>query len=512
MSSSHSDTAQHPDLTLGVDASSIPDDGVLPGRVGDSPVLLARVDGAIVAVGGACTHYGGALHEGLRTGCFIHCPLHHACFDLRTGAAVRAPALNPLERWKVEEQGGKVFVRETLAAADADARDASGDPASIVIVGGGAAGLAAAQRLRDLGYAGALTMLSDDTLAPYDRPNVSKDYLAGTADPAWMPLRDDAFYRDRGIALRTGTRVEAIDAAARRVVLAGGEALSYDRLLLATGAEPNRPATPGFDRDNVFIVRSQDDSDRLIAAARNASSIAVVGSSFIGLEVAASLRARGLPVHVIGRDDVPMAGKLGGAIGALIQDVHERNGVQFHLRRSVQGYDGERLTLDDGSTVEADLVVLGVGVTPRLALAESAGLALDKGVRVDASMRTSDPNIYAAGDIARFPNPFGGAAIRVEPIRVEHWVLAERLGQIAAAAMLGIDERYDEAPFFWSVHYDVTIRYVGSADGWDAIEEIGSVAQRDAEVRYRKGGRVVAVATINRDVASLEAAELGLLR
>jgi NADPH-dependent 2,4-dienoyl-CoA reductase/sulfur reductase-like enzyme/nitrite reductase/ring-hydroxylating ferredoxin subunit len=505
MSSSHSDTAHHPDLTLGVDAASIPDDGVLAGRVGDSPVLLARVDGALVAVGGACTHYGGALHEGLRKGCLIHCPLHHAAFDLRTGAAVRAPALNPLERWKVEEEGGKVYVREMLAAADAPRRG-SADPGSIVIVGGGAAGLAAAQRLRDLGYAGRLTILSDDAIAPYDRPNVSKDYLAGTADPAWMPLRDEAFYRDRGITLRTGTHIDAIDPTGCAIVLPDRERLLYDRLLLATGAEPNRPATPGLDRDNVHVLRSQGDADRLIAAAQHATSIAVVGSSFIGLEVAASLRTRGLPVHVIGRDEVPLAGKLGPAIGALIQSVHEQYGVQFHLRRSVQSYDGKRLTLDDGSTVDADLVVLGVGVTPRLALAEFIGVAIDKGVLVDASMRTSDPNIFAAGDIARFPNPYGGA-----PIRVEHWVLAQRQGQVAAAAMLGIDERYEEAPFFWSVHYDVTIRYVGSTDGWDEIEEIGSVAQRDAEVRYRKNGRVVAVATINRDVASLEAAELGLL-
>jgi len=489
-----------PDFTQGVALSRIPADGVLLGRVGEDRVLLARVDGALVAVGATCSHYGGALHEGLRVGATIHCPLHHACFDLRTGVALKAPALSPLARWRVEERDGLAFIAESLEAVRAPQRDGRTDPASIVIVGGGAAGFAAAQRLRDLGYAGNLTLLSADAAAPYDRPNVSKDYLAGTAEPEWMPLKDDAFYRNGKIVLRTSTPVEAIDAAARRLSLAGGETLAYDVLLLATGAEPNRPSTPGFERENVYVLRSLQDSDRLVAAAVRGATVAIVGSSFIGLEAAASLRTRGLAVHVIGRETSPLESKLGPAIGKLVQSLHERNGVQFHLGRSVERFDGRLLTLDDGSSVAADVVVLGVGVTPRLELAQSANLALDKGVLVDASMRSSDPHIFAAGDIARFPNPLGGA-----PIRVEHWVLAERLGQIAASGMLGIDEGLSEPPFFWSVHYDVTIRYVGHADRWDRIEEIGTVAEKDAEVRYIKDGAVVAVATINRDLASLEA-------
>ena len=502
MSASQPENGAVPDLTQGVALSRIPADGVLLGRVGEDRVLLARVDGALVAVGASCSHYGGNLHEGLRVGPTINCPLHHACFDLRTGVALKAPALSPLARWRVEERDGLAFVAEPLEPARAPQRDGCTDPASIVIVGGGAAGFAAAQRLRELGYAGGLTVLGADASAPYDRPNVSKDYLAGTAEPEWMPLKDAAFYRDNEIALRTSARVDAVDAAGRRLSLAGGETLAYDVLLLATGAEPNRPATPGFERDNVYVLRSLQDSDRLVEAAARGSTVAIVGSSFIGLEAAASLRTRGLAVHVIGRETAPLESKLGSAIGKLIQSVHEQNGVQFHLGRSVERFDGRQLTLDDGSSVAADFVVLGVGVTPRLDLARGAGLAIDKGVLVDASMRSSDPHIFAAGDIARFPNPLGGA-----PIRVEHWVLAERLGQIAAHGMLGVGDALREPPFFWSVHYDVTIRYVGHADRWDRIEEIGTVAEKDAEVRYIEDGAVVAVATINRDLACLEAAQ-----
>jgi NADPH-dependent 2,4-dienoyl-CoA reductase/sulfur reductase-like enzyme/nitrite reductase/ring-hydroxylating ferredoxin subunit len=502
MANSPSDDARGPDLTQGIASSVIPSQGVFKGHVGDSPVLLARVDGALVAISGACSHYGAPLDEGLRVGDTLNCPWHHACFDLRTGAAVKAPALSPLARWEVEERDGVVRVGKPLSTATAPVREAAADPGSIVIVGAGAAGFAAAQQLRDLGFRNDLTLISEDPAAPYDRPNVSKDYLAGTADPAWMPLKDDAFYRDNKIALRTSTRVEAVNAQARRIALSGGEAVGYDSLLLTTGAEPNRPATPGFDLDNVFVLRTLRDSDQVIARATSGSSVAVVGSSFIGLEAAASLRTRGLAVHVIGREAIPLAGKLGPAVGNLVRSLHERHGVQFHLGRTVSSFDGARVLLDDGNTLGVDMVVLGLGVTPRLDLAKSAGLTLSNGVVVNTSMRTSDPRIFAAGDIARFPNPLGGAAIRVE-----HWVLAQRLGQVAAHGMLGIQNALREPPFFWSAHYDLTIRYVGHANTWDSIEEVGSVADADAEVRYIKDGRLAAVATLNRDLASLRAAQ-----
>jgi apoptosis-inducing factor 3 len=502
MSGSPQDDDKGPDLADGIDTASIPPEGLLAGHVGDEPVVLARVDGAIVAVGGACTHYSGPLKEGLRVGRAVTCPWHHACFDLASGVALKAPALSPLDRWKVEEADGRVFVREKLPAASSPARDTAADPRAIVIVGGGAAGFAAAQRLRDLGYDGEVTVVSADVDAPYDRPNVSKDYLAGEADPAWMPLKDEAFYRDNRIVLRTATRVVGVDARARRLTLEGGETLGYDRLLLATGATPIRLPTPGLDRDNVHVLRSFADGDGLIAAAETAKTVAVIGASFIGLEVAGSLRTRGLAVQVIAPEALPFESKLGPQVGAFIQRLHEDHGVQFHLGRTATGYDGARITLDDGAAVDADLVVVGVGVRPSLELAQAAGLKIDNGVVVDAGFRTSDPAIFAAGDVARYPEPATGKLIRVE-----HWVVAERQGQVAAASMLGLDEPLTDPPFFWTAHYGCSIRYVGHADSWDLIEEIGAVAEGDAEVRLIKDGRAAAVVTLARDLASLDAAE-----
>src|SRR6187402_450425 len=490
-----------PDFSQGVYASTLPEEGVFAGHVNGEAIIVARTDDGIVALGGACSHYSAPLHEGLRVGDTINCPWHHACFDLKTGRALKAPALAPVARWKVEEEGGKVFIREALPEEASSAPALMADK-HFVIIGGGASGFAAAQRLREHGFAGQLTMISSDVDAPYDRPNVSKDYLAGTADPAWMPLKDEAFYKDLNISLKLETVVRNIDAATRTITLDAGGTLTYDKLLLATGAEPIRPSAPGFDRPHVHTMRSMKDAERVIADVTASDVVAVIGSSFIGLEAAASLRHRGAKVHVIGPELIPLRSKFGPSIGTMIKALHEANGVVFHLGRRAEGYADGVVQLDDGTSVRATRVVLGIGVKPRLELAESAGVQIDRGVVVDSLMRSSDPDIFATGDIARYPGAHG------EPARVEHWVLAERHGQVAAAGMLDIDDPFEEPPFFWSVHYDTTIRYVGHAEDWDAIREEGSVADKDAEVRYEKDGRVIAVATINRDLDSLKAAEM----
>jgi NADPH-dependent 2,4-dienoyl-CoA reductase/sulfur reductase-like enzyme/nitrite reductase/ring-hydroxylating ferredoxin subunit len=501
MSNDSDAAAVGPDFSQGVFASTIPDDGVFAGHVNGEAIIVARTSDGLVALGGACSHYSGPLHEGLRVGDTISCPWHHACFDLHTGRALKAPALSPVARWKVEEEGGKVFIREALPDEAPPARTLMADK-HFVIVGGGAAGFAAAQRLREHGFAGELTMISSDADAPYDRPNVSKDYLAGTAEPAWMPLKDDAFYNALKISVKLGTVVRSIDAASRSLALESGGSVSYDKLLLATGAEPIRPLAPGFDQPHVHTLRSMKDAERVIADVSADDVVAVIGSSFIGLEAAASLRHRGAKVHVIGPELIPLRSKFGPSIGTMIKALHEANGVVFHLGRRAEGYADGAVQLDDGTSVRATRVVLGIGVKPRLSLAETAGVRIDRGVVVDTSMRSSDPNIFAAGDIARYPGAHGELA------RVEHWVLAERHGQVAAASMLDIHDPFEEPPFFWSVHYDTTIRYVGHAEDWDAIREEGSVADKDAEVRYEKDGRVIAVATINRDMDSLKAAQL----
>jgi NADPH-dependent 2,4-dienoyl-CoA reductase/sulfur reductase-like enzyme/nitrite reductase/ring-hydroxylating ferredoxin subunit len=488
-----------PDFTQGVDPATIPDYGMLGGRVGDAPVLLARVEGKLVAIGARCTHYDGPLEEGLRVGATVRCPWHQACFDLRTGAALEAPALAPVDRWKVEEADGKVFVKEKAPPEPRPRRAASSDPKAIAIVGGGAAGFAAAQRLRDLGYDGELTLLSADAAAPYDRPNLSKDYLAGKADPAWLPLKDEGFYGENRIDLRLSAKVDRIDPQARELALEDGGRLAFDRLLLATGARPNRPDIPGFDRGDVFTLRSRADSDAIIAAASGAKTVAILGASFIGLEAAWALLARGLEVVVAAPEELPLAAKLGEAFGRAIRRLHASHGVRFHLGRKAAGFDGKTLSLDDGTKITADFVVAGVGVAPRVGLAEAAGLETHKGVIVDACLRTSTRGVFAAGDIARFPDPAGGA-----PIRVEHWKVAERHGQIAAANMLGIETPVSEPPFFWSAHYDDSIHYVGHAERWDRLEIDGDLEARDATVRYFVGERLAAAATIGRDFESLE--------
>ena len=367
---------------------------------------------------------------------------------------------------------------------------------NILIVGGGAAGFAAAERLRTLGYAGALTMLSDDSVAPCDRPNLSKDYLAGTAQADWMPLKGAEFYSEQRIDLRVGVKVSAIDRA-RQVVSSSAGEFPYDRLLLATGAEPVRLDTPGFDRGNVFALRTQGDADAIVAALPGARSAVLIGAGFIGLEAAAALRHRGIAVHVVARDEVPLAKVLGPELGRMLMELHRKKGVEFHLKRNATGYDGKRVTLDDGGVIDADLVIVGVGVKPRTALAEQAGLVVDRGVSVDAMLATADPNVYAAGDVARYP-------LRGEAVRIEHWVHAERMGQCAAANLLGLAKPFRDVPFFWTQHYDTSVRYVGYAGAWDEARVDGDVAGGDATVRYLKGGKLLAAASVGRDLESLE--------
>jgi NADPH-dependent 2,4-dienoyl-CoA reductase/sulfur reductase-like enzyme/nitrite reductase/ring-hydroxylating ferredoxin subunit len=488
-----------PDLTQGVPLDQIADGGMLVGHVGEEEILIVRRGTEVFAVGAHCTHYHGPLADGLVTGDHVRCPWHHACFDLRTGDAVHAPALNPLACYEVTLREGRVVVgaRKSEPAKKSARKDA---PDRIVIVGGGAAGFAAAEMLRREGFAGSVTMLSDDTAAPVDRPNLSKDYLAGNAPEDWVPLRGAEWYAENGVDLRLKANVARLDPRAREVELGSGERVRYERLLLATGAEPVRLPIPGADPARVHTLRSLDDCRAIIKAADGAKRALVIGASFIGLEVAASLLARKLEVHVVAPEARPMERVLGPAFGDFVRALHEEHGVNFHLGDTVAGMDGKRATLKSGATLDTDLVVAGVGVRPRLALAEQAGLALDRGVLVNEYLETSADGVFAAGDIARWPDRHSG-----ERIRVEHWVVAERQGQSFARAVIGARERFDAAPFFWSQHYDVPINYVGHAEKWDTIDVEGDIAKRDCVVRYKRAGRILAVASIYRDLDSLKA-------
>lgn len=494
-----------PDLAKGIALSDIADGAMVLGHAHGEPVLLARRGGDLFAIGAACSHYGGPLGEGLLVGDTVRCPWHHACFSLRTGEALRAPALNPVSCWRVEQRDGLALVREKLERVPPPSlAGASGLPGAVVIVGGGAAGNAAAEALRNEGYAGGLTILSADVSVPCDRPNLSKDYLAGTASDDWLPLRSPDFYKERRIDLKLNARVVAIDIVKRRVDLEDGSACPYDALLLAMGAEPARLAIPGADRPHVHYLRSLSDSRSIGAEAVSGRRAVVLGASFIGLEVAASLRTRNMEVHVVAPETRPMERVMGPELGDFIRLLHEEHGVVFHLGTTAISIDDHGVTLKTGETIPADLVVIGVGVRPATALAEHAGLALDRGIVVNEYLETSVAGVFAAGDIARWPDPLSG-----ERLRVEHWVVAGRQGQTAARNILGRRERFDAVPFFWSQHYDVAISYVGHADRWDRISIDGSIGARDCTLTYHLGDRELAVATIHRDLASLHA-ELAL--
>ncbi|MBF6024426.1 FAD-dependent oxidoreductase [Lysobacter niastensis] len=485
-----------PDLRQGVPLSMVPASGVLAGHVNGAPVLLARLDDGIHAIGGACTHYGAPLAEGLVVGEEIRCPWHHACFSLRTGLALHAPAFAGLPMWRVEVTGDTVFVRDEQSPESAPPAANSGHPASIVIIGGGAAGYAAALRLRELGFEGTLTMLSADEAGPYDRPNLSKDYLAGTAPAEWIPLQAPDFYESQRIDLRLDCEVASIDTGARQVVTSSGERIAYDALLLATGAEPRRLPLPGFDRPNVFVLRSLADSTAIVTACEGARSVALVGGGFIGMEAAAALRARGLDVHVVDLDEVPMSRALGREVGGFIAGLHREQGVTFHLGVAPKGYDGKQLELADGTRVPADLLIVGAGVTPRVELATAAGLDVDNGILVDDTLQTSAPSVFAAGDVARY-------RYRGELIRVEHWVHAERQGQAAAANMLGAARAFADVPYFWTHHYGLDVRSTGHTTGFDEVRIDGDLQARDFTARYFRAGQLIAAVSAGRDLENL---------
>jgi NADPH-dependent 2,4-dienoyl-CoA reductase/sulfur reductase-like enzyme len=294
--------------------------------------------------------------------------------------------------------------------------------------------------------------------------------------------------------------VVSLDARNKELTLGAGSKIKFDKLLLSTGAEPVRLDIPGSGQPHVHTLRSLADCRAIIEQAKTAKRAVVIGASFIGLETAAALRARNIEVHVVAPEKRPLERVFGPQLGDFIRALHEEHGVKFHLENSITAIDGKRAVLKSGDGIDADLVVIGVGVRPRIALAEKAGLAIDKGVCVNEHMETSVSGIYAAGDIARWPDPISG-----ERIRVEHWVVAERQGQVAALNMLGIPTPFDSAPFFWSQHYDVPINYVGHAERWDTIDIEGDVMKRDCVVSYKRGGQVLAVASIYRDKESLEA-------
>lgn len=489
----------------GVARASLADPSMTAGHFDDDAILLALNNGRLFAVGAICTHYGAPLVDGILVGDTVRCPWHHACFALETGEAIRTPALDPVECWTVEERDGKVYItghRESDSdEQNKTARPETGQalPQKVVIIGGGAAGNAAAEMLRRDGYGGSIAMITSDPVLPYDRPALSKELLAGQMEADQILLRDQRFYMDHDIEI-VRDEVLRIDVAGKRVELKEGEAREYDALLLATGAEPIALKIPGGDLPHVHLLRTMADARQILREVEKAKKVVVIGASFIGLEAAASLREHDLEVHVVAPDELPLGSKMGKEIGELVKSLHEEHGVIFHLGHKPKSISETEVKLDNGEKLPADLVVVGIGVRPRLDLAKAAGLNCDNGILVDKYLKTSADGIYAAGDIARWPDKITG-----KNIRVEHWVVAESHGQNVAKNIMGSNEPFTRAPFFWSQHYDFSIRYVGHAEKWDDVSITGDVSNREFSVAYHKQGKTVAVASVSQDKKNLRA-------
>ncbi len=489
------ETTSGPDLQQGVRLDDLADGGMIAGHVGEDAVLVARRGDEVFALDAFCTHYHGPLAEGLMVGETLRCPWHHACFDLRTGSPLGAPAMRPLRAWRTVRDGDVIRVLPEERAPEPAAASGSGH---IVILGAGAAGSFAASELRRMGFGGKVTLLTREDRLPYDKPNLSKDYLTGRAPQEWIPLRSEEEYASASVDLRLKASVERIDPARSELHLARGERIAYEKLIVAPGAWPRRLDVPTAPEARVHYLRTWTDADALLGAAGSARRVVVVGASFIGLEVAASLRERGLDVTVVGPEERPLERVLGREIGDFVRRTHEGHGVKFRLGRRPVEIRADGVALDDGSIETCDAVVAGIGVEPDVALAQQAGLTVDRGIVVDEYLQTSAPNVFAAGDAARFPNGRTG-----RPIRVEHWVAAARQGQCAARNAAGRRERFKDVPFFWSQHYDLVLAYVGHAERADAVQLFGSLDEHNAAAVYRDGGRIAAVATLFRDDVSL---------
>jgi NADPH-dependent 2,4-dienoyl-CoA reductase/sulfur reductase-like enzyme/nitrite reductase/ring-hydroxylating ferredoxin subunit len=482
-------------------ARDVREGDLYPVTVGETDLVLVRAGGELHALYGRCTHYGAPLADGVLSDGRLVCPWHHACFAAATGALLEPPALDALPRFETRVEGDEVFVTlpdpvpERLPPEGAGAPEA--DAGRFVILGAGAAGAAAAEALREAGFRGRVLLLGGD--GPYDRTLLSKDYLKEEATKGWVPLRDGGFYRARGIE-RLETWVARVDPAAQTLILENGETLSYDALLLATGSQPRQLEVPGAELEGVYTLRTLHDARALLAAAEGARRVVLIGASFIGMECASSLRARGLAVTVVTPDAVPFERLLGSAVGRAFAELHRQNGVTLVTEAKVARFEGgqraERVVLEDGRALEADLVLVGIGVEPATGLLEGVPLEADGSLAVDRSFRVAGAPgpLYAAGDVARYPNPYGPGRLRVE-----HWRVAMQTGRAAARAMLGREEPFDGVPFFWTMQHGKGLRYVGYTEAWDEVVIAGDLNAWDFVAYYLEGGRLAAALGAGRD-------------
>ena len=516
-----------PDFVRVAATSDLADGEMRQVSAGGTDVLLARVDGQFHACTAFCTHYGAPLATGVLDGTTVVCPWHHAEFDVASGALCQPPAPDALRTFPVRVDGDAVMVQ---VPGDADAHgkgvdyresdgvepdmagvDAASDDRLFLLVGAGAAAQACAEELRERGYRGRLAMITRETHTPYDRTKLSKGYLSGDAGDDALRLRDGSFYDAHGVEVWTDRTVTALDPDARTVSFEDNEDETYDAALVATGGTPRRLDVPGASLDGVLLLRSWRDAKTLVKRAEGARAVAVIGTSFIGMESAAHLNADGRTVTVIGQDETPFENVLGAEVGAVFQRAAEDNGIAFRLGADVQRIETVaqapdastprrlRVVLAEGEPVEADLVVMGVGVSPATEFLEGAPFRRDDGgLVVDETLRAV-PGLFAAGDVAAFPGADG------ETVRIEHWRLAQQHGRTAARNMLvdadptAVPHRFDGVPYFWSGQNGLSLRYVGHAEDWDEVVVDGSLDDRQFLAAYVSGGQVKALAAVGRD-------------
>ncbi len=454
--------------------------------VGGKKVLLAKVGGAFYATAARCPHWGGALPEGTLHEARLLCPLHKATFDVRSGDLIEPPALDGIAAFRVRVDGDDVYVDRSeeprrgrtmpMYACDPEA-----EPRLFAIVGGGAAAAAAAEALRQECFIGRILLISPEDHWPYDRPNLSKDFVAGELEAKWLPLRSPEFYEEHVIDRVVG-RVTSLDVGTRAITLEDGTTMTPDGILIASGARPRRLNVSGADLPGVFTLRSWDDAEALVAALEDARRVVVVGASFIGMEVAASLRHRDLEVTVVGPEAVPFGAILGDDVGHVVQAHHEAHGTRFALGRGVAGFAGDvavrAVQLDDGSSLDADVVVVGIGVQPITDFVTGVVRDADGGLTVDEQLRLA-PGVWAAGDVARYREPHTG-----RDVRIEHWRLAEQHGRAAARSMAGRGVPFSAVPFFWTQHFDLELGYAGAGQGWEEVIVCGDLAARDFTAFY----------------------------
>lgn len=479
--------------------------------IGETDVLLARLDGKYYAVGAYCTHYQAPLAEGVLSGNHVVCPWHNACFNLITGDQQEPPGLDSLPHYQVRIEDENVIVSipeeaTGLRTPSMVEYNPDADERTFVILGAGAAGAHAVETLREIGYQGRIAMVTREDKLPYDRTWLSKDYFTGKVSRDQLPLRSSDFYKKHNIEVLLNKQAVQVDATAKTITFEDGDSLTYDAVLLSTGGKPRRLDIPGMDLQNVFTLRSFEDTEQILASAEKASQAVVIGSSFIGMEAASGLAQHGLNVTVVSPDSLPFKKILGEEIGQVFQQVHEENGVSFRLEAKATQFEGngkvEAVILDNGERLAADLVVVGIGVQPATEFLKGVELHEDQSVPVDKYLRAAE-GLYAAGDVARYPDWRTG-----EATRVEHWRIAAQQGRIAAHNMAGQAVEFKGVPVFWTMQFQFPLRYVGHAEQWDEIIFDGDPQKREFIAFYVKNNQVLAAATSQRDTETAAIFEL----